>query len=103
MLSMYCICISVQALTPSLNPSLLEATIGTPMTLTIPTHQLAIFSILDQQAPFPSLNCIHCNQGKSWPTQFQPNHFYTLPQPPPCACHPVGNPTHFPLSHPFCR
>ena len=32
----------------------------------------------------------------------QPSDFYSLPQQPPCACRPAGDPAHLPLSHHFC-
>jgi len=40
--------------------------------------------------------------GQQWPTQSQPRHFQSGAKRWPCYLHPLGVPTHLPLSHPFC-
>ena len=43
-----------------------------------------------------------CIGGQQWPTQSQPRHFQSGAQRRPCCLHPLGAPTHLPLSRPFC-
>ena len=40
--------------------------------------------------------------GQQLPTQSLPKHFYSWAQRRPCFLHPLGAPTHLPLSYPFC-
>ena len=43
-----------------------------------------------------------CIGGQRWPTQSQPRHFRSGAQRQPRYLHPLGAPTHLPLSRPFC-
>ena len=56
--------------------------------------------------PHPLINHLHCRNEASTRLVFS-NHICAtkarrLPQQPPCACHPVGDLTHLPLSYSFC-
>ena len=43
-----------------------------------------------------------CIGGQQWPTQSQPRHFQSGAQRRPCCRHPLGAPTHLPLSPVYC-
>ena len=43
-----------------------------------------------------------CMRGQQWPTQRQPRCFQSRAQRRPCCLHSSGEPTHLPLSRPFC-
>ena len=98
--------ISVQALTPKVNPSSLPALISRLLNLTTPTYQSAYNSqhfwlsntcSEPKQSSLPETNPLQgessifkacpCSQGKNWPTWSQLWHFYSQAQQPPCACH----------------
>ena len=116
---MHRISISVQALTPKLNlsPLVKSAMVGTVWANSCPGcmdrrrkhySHLVGGSFLAGKAAWALRGCMttksadYCLLINEWAWSRSPVCLLQPSLASPCACHPVGDPTHLPLSHLFC-